>query len=302
MSNPFERSGLASIDDLSTATWKSLFSHLESIQKEFLAVQPHTPGYPWPRDPLHNFIRVWEYPFVYNHLKAQFAKAVAGIPPKVVDLGSGATFFPFAVARLGWDVITVDADRRATSSMDRAIVELSTAPGSVRTLESDARAIDLESESVDCVYCISVLEHIPDFESVVAEAHRILRPSGLFLLTFDIDLNGNFELGPDAFSRLRGVLDYRFSPVYPERVTHPLRILTSENSLYPAYQRMSLSRRLTRSLKRRIRVLCNSLGLAEPPSGRLLLSTFGGSLQKRALLTQTASSSQQEPTRVDSQL
>ena len=67
--NPFDRSGMASIDDLSLPHWRPIFDCLETVQAEFLAVQPFDADYPWPRDPLHNFIRVWEYPYAYHHLK-----------------------------------------------------------------------------------------------------------------------------------------------------------------------------------------------------------------------------------------
>ena len=43
--NTFNRSGLASLDDLSTPLWNSLFSYLESIQLEFIAAQPHCHDY-----------------------------------------------------------------------------------------------------------------------------------------------------------------------------------------------------------------------------------------------------------------
>ncbi len=283
--NPFNRSGLASLDDLSTPLWHSLFSHLESIQSELTAAQPHCPDYPWPRHPLHNCIRVWEYPFVYHHL--QYLQSHSGKPsghplPQVVDLGSGATFFPFAVARLGFSVIAVDADSRATSSVNRAIRTVSAGRGAVTSLLSDARAIALETASVDCVYCISVLEHIPDFEGVIFEVARILRPGGLFVLTFDVGLSGNWELGPTSYERLLDSLQTSFSLVYPEKVVHPLRVLTTDNSIYPMYPaRRLLDHPLVRALKHYLRRTYNWLRRLEPPSGRLLATTYGACLRRR---------------------
>jgi SAM-dependent methyltransferase len=194
LENPFTRSGLASLDDLSTPLWHSVFSHLESVQSEFTAAQPHCPDYPWSRDPLHTCIRVWEYPFAYHHLHRRGGMTATPLP-QVVDLGSGATFFPFAIARLGYNVIAVDSDPTAKSSMDRAIGVVSAGAGAVTALLSDARSIALETESVDGVYCISVLEHIPAFETVIYEVRRVLRPGGFFVLTFDVGLRGNAELG-----------------------------------------------------------------------------------------------------------
>ena len=278
--NPFDRSGLASLDDLSTPLWRSLFSRLESIQSEFLASQPHCADYPWPRDPLHTCIRAWEYPFVYHHLQSR-AGGLSGDPlPHLVDLGSGATFFPFAVARLGWRVIAVDADARATSSVDRAIGRVSAGGGAVTALLADARSLALEEESVDCVYCVSVLEHVPEFEGVISEVARILRPTGLFVLTFDVDLRGNCELGPAAFGRLSGALRASFSPVYPEKVVHPLRLLTTDNSIYPLYPSSGSRDRLIEPLRRSVHAAYNRLRGRRLPAGRLLASTYGACLRK----------------------
>lgn len=278
--NPFDRSGLASLDDLSTPRWRSLFSRLESIQSEFLASRPHGADYPWPRDPLHNCIRVWEYPFVYHHLQSH-SGGLSGHPsPQAVDLGSGATFFPFAVARLGWRVIAVDADCRATSSVDRAIGRVSAGGGAVTSLLADARSIALEEESVDCVYCVSVLEHVPEFEGVISEVARILRPNGLFVLTFDVDLLGNCELGPAAYARLSDALRASFSPVYPEKVVHPLRVLTTDNSIYPLYPSSSARDRVIEPLRRSLHAAYDRLRGCRLPAGRLLVSTYGACLRK----------------------
>lgn len=277
---PFNRSGLASLDDLSTPLWLSLLPHLESVQSEFLAAQPHCPDYPWTKDPLHNCIRVWEYPFVYHHLHSQRESMTKGSLPQIVDLGSGATFFPFAIARLGYSVIAVDADAKAKFSMDRAIGTVQTGAGSVTSLLSDARSIALETESVDGVYCISVLEHIHDFEVVIAEIHRILRPGGTFVLTFDVDLRGNFELGPASYARLMQALDASFSLSYPEKAIHPLRVLTSDNSIYPMYRRRPLLDVLGASTLDRLHSVYDRLRGRPLTQGRLLVSTYGACMRK----------------------
>ena len=280
--HPFERSGLASLDDLSTPLWRSLFSRLESTQSEFLAAQPHCPDYPWPRDPLHNWIRVWEYPFAYYHLESHCC-SLSGQPlPRVVDLGSGATFFPFAVARSGRRVIAVDGDPRVTSSVNRAINRVSAGDGTVTSLLCDARSVDLETESVDCVYCISVLEHVPDFERVISEIARILRPNGLFVLTFDVDLRGNWELGPPAYERLMSALHASFFPAYPERVVHPLRVLSTDNSAYPGGPVRSILTPAIALLKGPLVFAYDRLRGGRAPLGRVLAGTYGACLRKHS--------------------
>jgi len=45
----------------------------------------------------------------------------------------------------------------------------------------DAQSLAFEDQSFDCVICLEVLEHLPDFRKAVAEAFRVLRPSGRFI-------------------------------------------------------------------------------------------------------------------------
>jgi ubiquinone/menaquinone biosynthesis C-methylase UbiE len=149
-------------------------------------------------------------------------------------------------------------------------------------LLSDARSIALETESIDLVYCISVLEHIPDFHAVIAEVRRVLRPGGIFVLTFDVDLRGNFELGPASYARLMDALNNSFFPVYPEKIIHPLQVLTSDNSIYPMYiHRPILDHPTVTPLRHCLHSAYTRLRGRPLLPGRLLVSTYGACLRKQ---------------------
>ena len=227
----FDRSGLAALSDLQTPEWHELFGPLENMQAEFLS---HEPGfrsleYKWPRDPLHNWSRCWEYPYVYHHLLKWRSKVPKN--PRVVDVGSGVTFFPFAVARLGCGVSCVDIDPICERDLMRAACCVPCAPGHVNFRYASGSLLPFSTEEIDAVYCISVIEHMPDF-SVLKEIHRILKPGGLFLLTFDLDLRGDQEIGPVRYRQLKEGLRALFAENHDETV-HPTDILTSSNSLFP---------------------------------------------------------------------
>src|SRR5439155_12736711 len=86
-------------------------------------------------------------------------------------------------APMGWPV-----DEATFRTLNRAFgttVELR------RTFLEDA---GIENDSVDRVFCISTLEHVPDdgIASIVSEIHRILRPGGQCVLTVDLF----FDLAP----------------------------------------------------------------------------------------------------------
>lgn len=232
----FARSGLAALSDFERPEWRELFAKLEKDQADFLAHegQFRSPEYRWPRDPLHNWSRAWEYPYAYHHLQ-EFQRAAggrAGVPLKALDLGSGVTFFPFALARSGYEVICTDTDPVCVTDLGRAQKLVAHAPGQVSFRLTDGKSLPLADGEVDAVFCISVLEHIPEFTPTIAEVHRVLKPGGLFVLTIDLDLRGDSELGIAARHKLRGALAERFEFRVPPETIHPADMLTTITGPY----------------------------------------------------------------------
>lgn len=272
----FDSAGLASLDDLETPRWQALFSRLEKAQRDFLATSPFTRDYRWPRDPLHTCIRLWEYPFVYHKLETQGWGSKPNARRVLADLGSGATFFPFAVASLGHEVIAIDADPEAQRSLAGPTAALDVGSGAVRFLLNDITRLDLEDESLDGAYCISVLEHVENPETVIAEVTRVLKPGGVFILTFDVALNEQTEIGPAQFHRLREALTGAFEPLDAERFVHPMRVLTSDNSPYPYYPPEGMVHRVWHAARRCL----SSLAGREGRERRVLATTYGVALRR----------------------
>jgi 2-polyprenyl-3-methyl-5-hydroxy-6-metoxy-1,4-benzoquinol methylase len=224
--------GYALISDLQSKDWSEIFVHLKEEQDNFLNTESsfRSEEYRWPRDALNNWSRIWEYPFAYHNLEKLRKNCEEGRSLKVADVGSGVTFFPFSVARLGYDVTCLDIDPICETDINKAVLVNSTGIGSVNVKLIKNRVIPLESESQDAVYCVSVLEHIPDFSTEIDEISRVLRKNGQFILTIDVDLKGNMEIGIEAFHMLQMYLAKHFEPAAPSRITHPADFLTTMTS------------------------------------------------------------------------
>ncbi len=235
----FDRSGLPALSDLETPEWKELFSRLAADQERFEARQAEfrSPGYQWYPRPLFNWSRCWEYPYAFHHLsKRREALAGPGAPaPLLIDVGSAVTFFPFALAAEGWRVVATDPDPVCERDMGRAIPLFSRPPGRVEFRRCDGRKLAADSGCADAVSCISVLEHIPGFEEVVAEIARVLKPGGLFILTVDLDCGGSSPLNVGDHARLLELLQERFDYLHPERTVHPADVLHSNAGPYPIW-------------------------------------------------------------------
>ena len=232
--NVFKRSGLAALSDLESPEHRELWAILERDQNAFAERRSEflSEDYRWPRDPLHTWSRVWEYPYVYHHLKEQAEAIGRHGDCGVVDLGSAVTFFPFSVAKLGYHVHCLDIDATCGPDIDRAAAAIPHAPGKVDfSLISNAR-FPLEDEEVVTVYCVSVLEHIPDFENTLDEIFRILKPNGLLILTIDLDRCGHMPIDAPGYYRLRRALADRFDLMEPEFTVHPMDVLLYSTSPY----------------------------------------------------------------------
>lgn len=235
--NPFDRSGVAALSDFQTPLWRELYSTLDDAQRDFLSKQDlfRSPEYIWPSDALHNWSRVWEYPYVYLHLKRYRQEHSGGELPKVADIGSGVTFFPFSVARLGYDVICADTDVVCEPDLRRAGTIVEQNPGRVEFRLIKSSSLPFEDSECDLVYCISVLEHIEDFENTVREISRILKNEGLLYLTIDLDLQGNSEIGVTRYQSLVAYLRKFFDFFLPDTTVHPADILNNLHGPCPMY-------------------------------------------------------------------
>jgi len=166
----------------------------------------------WVADPLRQWSRRWEYPYVLAALQSSLSRVEPPtVAPRILDAGSGVTFFPFLVAeRLGASVTCCDRDgsfpetyrqltRNGGPPVDFEIAELQSLPWADTTFEA--------------IYCISVLEHTEHYASILEEFERVLRPGGVVVVTFDISFDGRCEIAPDAAREFLRTVGERFEPV-----------------------------------------------------------------------------------------
>lgn len=247
------RSGLARRSDLSSPLWKNLYHDLLTVHDQFneRGEQIFSANYRWPRDPLHTWSRIWEYPYVLWHSRERYSQRQA--PLKVADVGSGATFFPFTLARDGHDVACFDVDPECGRCLENAVSAMPAARGSVTFKIIDGTRLPIADGTLDLVYSISVLEHLSSWSGILHEIHRALVPGGRLVLTVDLDLRGDAAISSERFLALQEDIANWFVPIVPERVGHPRDLLTSRNSLYPLRQPVrSMPRRIASSVVSRI--------------------------------------------------
>lgn len=119
-------------------------------------------------------------PWIHAAITAAFGDR----PAKVLDVGCGGGFLSNYLATKGHRVTGLDASGDAL-----AIARRYDETGSVDYQSGDALNLPYPDACFDSVCAMDFLEHVEDPDRVIAEAARVLKPSGLF---FFHTFNRNF--------------------------------------------------------------------------------------------------------------
>ena len=161
-------------------------------------------GRRWVEDPLGQWSRQWEYPFVFDRIRQLGSDQSL----RILDAGSGATFFPYflSIQNPAIRVSCCDYDDSLSSIYDQLNRnEECAADFSI----ADLRTLPFEDHSFDVVYCISVLEHTNAYDAIVGEFYRVLRPGGKLVITFDISIDGKHDIpAVQAVDLLRSLVEF----------------------------------------------------------------------------------------------
>ncbi len=96
----------------------------------------------------------------------------------IADLGGGTGLYASALAPYAREVTVIDESAKMLSRVPSM--------ENVSTLRADIRSIPIADSRFDAATMIDVVHHVRSAERAVAEAHRVLKPSGR-LLVMDFD-------------------------------------------------------------------------------------------------------------------
>jgi SAM-dependent methyltransferase len=203
--------GIPSLAEYQALCRSEGFAALEAFSDAFLAANRDTLvpyARRWAADPLRNWSRRWEYPFVLGALEHDL-DASDRPPDRILDAGSGATFFPFALADrfAGARIACCDLDGTLAPLFGR--LRHAHRPRVTFSIAA-LQGLPFRTNCFDAVACVSVLEHTDAFEHILDEFRRVLRPGGLLLVTFDISLDGRSDIDPAGAERLLAAIGARF--------------------------------------------------------------------------------------------
>ncbi len=153
----------------------------------------------WAKDTFRLWSRRWEYPFVAQRVIAHAnERADKTASYRVLDAGSGVTYFPYYLCEQigpGCDVTCFDYNTSYHPMFEQIHSNPTNPAGKqVRFQEGMLQKMPFETDHFDAGCCISVLEHTSNYSEILDEFNRVLKPGGVLVLTFDLSLDGKFEL------------------------------------------------------------------------------------------------------------
>jgi SAM-dependent methyltransferase len=108
---------------------------------------------------------------------------------RLLDLGCGFGRHAYQAARLGAEVVALDAGADEVRSVQDTLGAMAVADeidareARVGAVQGDALALPFATASFDRVIASEILEHIPEDGSAMAELARVLRPGGTMAVT-----------------------------------------------------------------------------------------------------------------------
>ncbi|GIW75218.1 MAG: hypothetical protein KatS3mg104_0281 [Phycisphaerae bacterium] len=160
----------------------------------------------WGQNPFKMWSRRWEYPFEAQKV-LDYIAIQSGRPLKMLDGGSGVTYVPYYLVEKYPDLSVICCDTNASYAPMFQAINQTVGHEKVTFQQAMLQKLPYEDGSMDIVCCISVLEHTDNYDEIVNEFARVLRPGGLLVLTFDLSLDGKFTLSrPTAEKLLRNVV------------------------------------------------------------------------------------------------
>ena len=184
------KAALGSVDELRSTAYRSFMAHLNALAEDNNLNLYHD-----------NWSKVWEYPWIWFNSLCDLDLR----DKKILDIGSGKSPMPWLFALLGAEVMMVETGRENLALWSR-IKQRHQLKIGWRIVSNEE--LPFADNTFDVVTSFSVIEHQPDKASAVAQAARVLKPGGVFGVSFDLCQQEWGMRYPDSLGKALCVKDF----------------------------------------------------------------------------------------------
>jgi 2-polyprenyl-6-hydroxyphenyl methylase/3-demethylubiquinone-9 3-methyltransferase len=125
---------------------------------------------------LKAMVNPWRVPYFKSALMKHYGQDLSRV--RLLDIGCGGGVLTEEFAWMGCQAVGIDISPR---SIAVAQVHAAQSGLSIDYRTGEATSLPFEEGSFEAVSCCDMLEHVSDWERVIAESARVLKPGGLFL-------------------------------------------------------------------------------------------------------------------------
>lgn len=156
-------------------TWEDAVQHLKS-QSEQQEIVRHC----YYDDPLQEAADRYNSSEEWSAVKSLLDRY---LPGKVLDLGAGRGISSYAFAKAGCSVTALEPDSSSVvgAGAIRSLVKTGGLP--IEIVQEYGETLPFANDTFDIVYGRAVMHHARRLEQFCAEAHRVLKPGGVFIGT-----------------------------------------------------------------------------------------------------------------------
>lgn len=202
----FQKKGMWPLGRFPSAGKPTLLCAAEDVARILLRKGPLKSAHvkyvvPVPTEVFRMGTRGWEYPWVTEILQASLTSGA-----KILDCGCGVNGFPLQLHKMGYNSSGLDyfvgkEFKRPGYGLPDSYIRKNSRQ--VAFLNGGMENIPAESETLDAVTCVSVMEHVviehkedPWFHiRCLDEMARVLKPGGLMICTYDTILDASVVYG-----------------------------------------------------------------------------------------------------------
>jgi len=177
---------------------------------------------------LQSTLNPWRVPYFARALKA------GGIDPRgsrALDVGCGGWLLAEEAAAMGFSVTGIDPSAR---SIEIARAHAVTTGLQIEYLLGRGDDLPFAPDTFDAVFCCDVLEHVAEWDAVIDEMARVLRPGGV--LVYDT-INRTFA---SKISSIKIAQDWKWTRYAPPN-THVWEMFITPEELLASFARHGLT-------------------------------------------------------------
>lgn len=124
---------------------------------------------------LRTLVNPARFTYIHNTLTNRLHRSVSGL--RLLDIGCGGGLLAEELARAGYDVAGIDPSANSVGVAQR---HARSAGVGAKYAVAMGEYLPFDADTFDAAYCCDVLEHVDDYDVIIDEAARVLKPDGVF--------------------------------------------------------------------------------------------------------------------------